>query len=148
MIAVIEYLCRLSVGCGICSQAVKVLDCSSRNHTSDERANQVRAGQDSRPTAPGGGILVTPSDGRQILLSLPGIGIDMWKGERTMKSERQDQGHYSRYAACRGGQSQRDESTSANAATSGQLDRAVEEESLLHYKTQQKAVGPRSTGDT
>jgi hypothetical protein len=30
--------------------------------------------------------------------------------------------------------------TSANAATSGLFDRAVEEESLLHYKTQSKAI--------
>jgi hypothetical protein len=93
----------------------------------------------------GGGILVIPSDmPRQILLSLPGIGIEFVEEfERTMKRKRasKDQKDVIRDMLRVAADNLKEMNpTLANAAASGLFDRAVEEESLLHYKTQQKAV--------
>ena len=89
--------------------------------------------------------MVTPSDMlRQILLSLPGIGIDFVEEfERSMKRKRasKDQKDIIRDMLRVAADNLKEMNpTSANAATSGLFDRAVEEESLLHYKTQQNAV--------
>jgi hypothetical protein len=108
-------------------------------------ANQYEQAKTVDRPLQGGGILVTPSDMlRQILLSLPGIGIDFVEDfERTMKRKRasKDQKDIIRDMLRVAADNLKEMNpTSANAATSGLFDRAVEEESLLHYKTQQKAI--------
>ena len=101
----------------------------------------------------GGGILTTPSDvPRQILASLPGVGmatVDRLEEDLRRKKSAKDQKDFIRdflriVADC----SKRDNSVFGGSAAGakdgpalGVLDRAVEEESLLHNATRKAAVG-------
>jgi hypothetical protein len=113
--------------------------------TSLLNANQYEQAKTVDRPLQSGGILVVPSDmPRQILLSLPGIGIDFVEDfERSMKRKRaaKDQKDLIRDMLRVAADNLKEMNpTSPSAAASGIFDRAVEEESLLHHKTKQKAV--------
>jgi hypothetical protein len=141
MIAVIRHIyCRLVLG--------QILQSSGQGPGLQQpkslvNANQYEQAKTADRPLQGGSILATPSDvPRQILLSLPGIGIDFVEEfERTMKRKRasKDQKDIVRDMLRVVADNLKEMNpTSANAAMSGLFDCTVEEESLLHTRRNRK----------